>query len=131
MSNGRVVEGPGFRIRYDDEPSYLRAHVFGGTDSVQVSVAMWRMLAAECSAVGATRLLVLEDLASTVEVQDIGAVVEGIAQAGMARTRTAFVELRDDVQGSELGEILLQERGITCRTFANEAEARHWLLYAG
>ncbi len=131
MSNTRVVNGPGFKVCYEDEPSYLRAYVFDGTDSVEVSIAMWRMLAAEGAAVGATRMLILEDLVSTVGLDDLAAVIDGIEAAGMGRFRSAFVELRDDIQGSELGEIMLQERGITIRIFSNETEARHWLLYGG
>ena len=131
MSNTRVVNGPGFKVCYEDESGYLRAYVFDGTDSLDVSIAMWRMLAAEAAAVGATRMLILEDLVSTVGVEDIGKVIDGIEAAGMGRFRSAFVELRDDIQGSELGEIMLQERGITIRIFSNETEARHWLLYGG
>ena len=131
MSNTRTVQGPGFRICYEDEPGYLRAYVSDGTDSVAVSIAMWRMLAAEGAAVGATRMLILEDLVSTVGLEDLGTVIDGIEAAGMGRFRSAFVELRDDIQGSELGEIMLQERGITIRIFSNETEARHWLLYGG
>lgn len=129
MSNTRVVNGPGFKVCYEDEPGYLRAYVFDGTDSVDVSIAMWRMLASEGAAVGATKMLILEDLVSTVEVDDLVKVIDGIEAAGMGRFRSAFVELRDDIQGSELGEIMLQERGITIRIFSNENEARHWLLY--
>lgn len=129
MSNTRIVHGPGFRIRYDDEPGFLRAHVFGGSDSLEVSVAMWRMLAAECVAVGAGRLMVMEDLQATVDVPDIEQVIDALEQAGFARLRTAFVELQDDIQGSELGEILCRERGITMRVFSNEDQARRWLLY--
>ena len=129
MSNTRVVNGPGFKVCYEDEPGYLRAYVFDGTDSVAISIAMWRMLAAEGAAVGATKMLILEDLVSTVGLEDLGTVIDGIEAASMGRFRSAFVELRDDIQGSELGEILLQERGITIRIFSNENEARHWLLY--
>ena len=129
MSNTRVVNGPGFKVCYEDEPSYLRAYVFDGTDSVDVSIAMWRMLASEGAAVGVTRMLILEDLVSTVGLEELAAVIDGIEAAGMGRFRSAFVELRDDIQGSELGEIMLQERGITIRIFSNETEARHWLLY--
>ena len=78
MSNTRVVNGPGFKVCYEDEPSYLRAYVFDGTDSVEVSIAMWRMLAAEGAAVGATRMLILEDLVSTVELQDLATVIDAI-----------------------------------------------------
>ena len=129
MSNTRVVNGPGFKVCYEDEPGYLRAYVFDGTDSVAISIAMWRMLAAEGAAVGATKMLILEDLVSTVGLEDLGTVIDGIEAAGMGRFRSAFVELRDDIQGSELGEIMLQERGITIRIFSNETDARHWLLY--
>ena len=129
MSNTRIVNGPGLRICYDDEPGYLRAYVFDGADSPQASIAMWRMLGSECIAVGADKLLVLEDLLSTVDVADLESVIDAIEHAGFARIRTAFVELRDDVQGSELGEIMCRERGIVMRIFTNEDLARRWLLF--
>ncbi len=129
MSNARVVDGPGFRIRYDGEPGYLRAHVFDGTDSLEVSTAMWRMLGEECRAVGASRMLVLEELRSTVDIADVAQVIESMVSAGLATVRIAFVELLDDIQGSEHGEILCLERGIIIRIFSDEDSARRWLLY--
>ena len=129
MTNTRVVAGHGFRICFDDEPDYLRAYVFDGSDSLEVSSAMWGLLGGECRASGARRLLVLEDLLSTVDVPQIGQVVDAMFEAGLADIRIAFVELRDDIQGSELGESMCLERGMTIRIFAQEAEARRWLLY--
>lgn len=129
MSNTRVVPRPGFRICFDDESGYLRAYVFDGIDSLDVSTAMWRMLGAECSTTGATRILVLEDLHSTVEVAEISAVVDAIQDAGLGAVKLAFVELRDDIQGSELAEIYCRERGMEARIFSLEDEARRWLLY--
>lgn len=129
MTNARVVHGPGFKIRYEEAPGFLRAHVFDGQDSVEVSQAMWRMLGAECRTVGSDRLLVIEDLASTVDAAGIEAVVASMHEAGFAQLRTAFVELREDIQGSELGEILCREYGISARVFSNEDQARRWLLY--
>ena len=129
MTNARVVHGPGFKIRYEEAPGFLRAHVFDGQDSVEVSQATWRMLGAECRTVGSDRLLVIEDLASTVDAAGIEAVVASMREAGFAQLRTAFVELREDIQGSELGEILCREYGISARVFSNEDQARRWLLY--
>lgn len=129
MSNTRVVAGPGFRICFDDEPDYLRAYVFDGTDSLEVSTEMWRMLGEEGRAVGAQKLLVLEDLLSTVEVPEIEQVVDSIFAAGLGAVRLAFVELRDDIQGSEFGESLCLERGMVLRIFSQEAQARRWLIY--
>ncbi len=129
MSASRVVQGPGFRICFDDEPDFLRGYVFDGTDSLEVSLAMWRMLAAECEATESKRLLVVEDLRSTVDLPGIELVIKAISEMSVAEMRVAFVELRDDIQGAEFGEILCQERGIKARVFSHEAEARHWLLY--
>ena len=129
MSTPRTVDGPGFRIRFELHQGYLRAFVFDGTDSLQVSLAYWRMLADECRAVGATRLLVLEELLSTVDTADIDPLIDVMVDGGMASVRIAFVELLDDIAGSEYGEILCRERGITIRTFSGEDAARRWLLY--
>ena len=129
MTNTRVVDGPGFRICFDDEPDYLRAYVFDGTDSLEVSSAMWRLLGEECRASASSRLLVLEDLLSTVEVPEIGQVVDAMFDAGLADVRIAFVELRDDIEGSELGESMCLERGMVIRIFSQEALARRWLIY--
>ena len=129
MSNTRVVAGPGFRICFDDEPDYLRAYVFDGTDSLEVSTHMWHLLGEECRAVGARRLMVLEDLLSTVEVPEIEQVVDAVFAAGLCDVRLAFVELRDDIEGSEYGESMCLERGMVLRIFSQEAQARRWLIY--
>lgn len=129
MTNTRVVPGPGFRICYDDEPGYLRAFVFDGTDSLEVSLAMWRMMAAECDVTKADRLLVVEDLKSSVGEDEMAQVIEAISGMGLSDLRVAFVELRDDIQIAEFGEILCIERGIDARVFSHEADARHWLVY--
>lgn len=129
MTNTRVVPGPGFRICFDDEPNFLRAFVFDGIDSLEVSLAMWRMMAVECQVTGSTRLLVVEDLRSTVDPAGIEMVIDAISSMSVAELRIAFVELREDIQGAEFGEILCQERGIMGRVFSHEADARHWLLF--
>ena len=129
MSNTWMVQGPGFRICYDQHPDYLRGYVFDGTDSLEVSLAMWRMLATECETTGAQRLLVVEDLHASVERAGIEQVVDVISKLGIAALRVAFVELRDDIEGAEFGEILCMERGIDGRAFSHEPDARHWLLY--
>lgn len=129
MSNTRIAAGAGFRICFDDEPDYLRAYVFDGADSLAVSTAMWHMLGEECRAVSARRLLVLEDLLSTVEVPELSQVVDAVFAAGLIDVRIAFVELRDDIQGNEFAESLCLERGMTIRIFSNETEARRWLVY--
>ena len=129
MNHQAVVEGPGFRIRFSNEDGYLRAHVFDGTDSQQVSIAMWTLLGEQCQRTGAKRLLVLEELLETVGICEVGPIIDAMEQGGMAAVRIAFVELLDDIEGSEYGEILCLERGILTRTFTSEDAARRWLIY--
>lgn len=129
MSKTWVVPGPGFRICFDQHPDYLRAYVFDGTDSLEVSLAMWRLLAAECESTGSKRLLVVEDLRSTVDRAGIEQVIDAVSSMSLAELRVGFVELRDDIQGAEFGEILCRERGIDARVFSHESDARHWLVY--
>ncbi len=129
MSTPWVVPGPGFRICYDQHPDFLRAYVFDGTDSLEVSLAMWRMMVAACETAGATRLLVVEDLVSTIDQAGMEVLVEAMSKLAVSALRVAFVELRDNIEGAEFGEILCMERGISVRVFSHEVEARRWLLY--
>ena len=62
-------------------------------------------------------------------VPQIGQVVDAMFDAGLVDVRIAFVELRDDIEGSELGETMCLERGMTIRIFSQETLARRWLIY--
>ena len=64
---------------------------------------MWHLLGTHCRTHGATRLLVVEDLDGTVPLEQIDDVIAAMADAGFGAIRTAFVELQDDLQGSEHG----------------------------
>ena len=125
----QLLQGEGFKIQVEPHAGYLRAHVFDGTDSLQVSIAMWKMLGEQCRHYRAERLLVLEDLADTVEHADIDEVVRAMARFGFAGIRIAFVELRDDFPGNEHAEILAADHDIRVMVFSNETAARRWLLY--
>ena len=83
----------------------------------------------QCALHGVKRLLVVEDLASTVDRDDIDKVIDAMADFGFGGIRTAFVEMQDDIQGSELGQILASERGVTIHVTTDEVTARHWLMY--
>ena len=124
-----LVDGEGFKVRIEQQHGYLRAYVHGGRDSLAVSIAMWKLLAEQCALHGAKRLLVVEDLESTVDAADIDKVIDAMAEFGFARIRTAFVEMQDDIQGSELGSILASERGVRVHVSNDEVVARHWLMY--
>ena len=124
-----LVDGAGFKVRIEQQHGYLRAYVHDGRDSLAVSIAMWKTLAEQCRRHGAKRLLVIEDLESTVDAADIEKVIQAMADFGFGHIRTAFVEMQSDIQGSEMGSILASELGVTVYVTGNEVSARHWLMY--
>ncbi|MUV14474.1 hypothetical protein [Noviluteimonas gilva] len=123
------AQGHAFKVRFEQHHGYLRAYVHEGRDSLEVSTAMWHLLGQHCRTHGATRLLVVEDLDGTVPLEQIDDVIAAMADAGFAAIRTAFVELQDDLQGSEHGSILASERGVNVYVTNDEFVARHWLMY--
>ena len=124
-----VVDGEGFKVRVEQQHGYLRAYVHDGRDSLEVSIAMWKLLAEQCRVHGAKRLLVVEDLESTVAPEDIDKVIDAMEAFGFADIRTAFVEMQSDLAGSEMGGILASERGVSIYISSDEVAARHWLVY--
>lgn len=123
-----VRVGDGFTMTIEPREGYLRALV-RGEDSLQVSLAMWGMARDECAKAGARRLMLVEDLAGNVPVEEAGQVVEEIGRLGFADTRIAFVDLRGDPHNDEHAEILALENGLEVRVFTDEPAARLWLLY--
>jgi hypothetical protein len=121
--------GDGFCIATHWNGRYLRAHVFGGRDSLQVSSDVWRFLTAECERLGTRRLLAIEELDGTVPLEQLPALTEVQMACGFDRLRIAFVDLRVDVHTNELSELMLLEREVAVQVFNTEDEALRWLLY--
>ena len=126
-----LLQGHGFKVELERHGDYLRAHVFDGIDSRDVSIAMWTLLGAQCRRYAMRRLLLVEDLAETVALVEMAPIVQAMIDSGFADIRTAFVDLRDDHARNEEAEIIALERGVTGQVFSNEIEARRWLLYGG
>jgi hypothetical protein len=126
-----VLEGDGFRIGLEPNPGYLRAHVTGGEDSLEVSLAIWRLLGNECRRRDATRLLVVEELSGALTHEEVGTMVSTLHEEGFPDIRIAFVEMTGNTSPGEHGEILAIELGFTVQAFNREADARHWLFYGG
>ena len=122
------VHGEGFSVAIENRAGYLRAHAHG-EDSLEVSIAMWRIVRGACERAGARRLLLVEDLAGNVPVDEAARVVEEISRLGFADTRIAFVDMRGDPRNDEHAEILCLEGGLEVHVFTDEAAARIWLLY--
>lgn len=123
----RMPSAP-YTLTFESHADYLRAHVTGPEDTVEVSIAYWSEIAAACRAGAVRRLLVVEELEGTVRPGEMDAVVEGLLQLGFHDIRVAFVDATEDAALLVSAEIRAQRHGFVGRVFRREAEAERWLL---
>ncbi|MBI2399310.1 MAG: hypothetical protein HYV17_16110 [Xanthomonadales bacterium] len=133
MQDRDTLHGPGFEIELGERQGYLRAHVRGGADSVEVSVAYWAALGAECRRRGVSCVLVIEELEP---FGDPGpdvfeTVTDAMVGAGFRDIRLAFVDAREEVEANEMGMIVGADKGLAMMMFSSESIADHWLRFGG
>ena len=120
------------RVALTVEPhdGYLAIRVAGPSGDAAAQRDAWAGIARIAREHGARRLLVVEDLPTSGLGPVIEAVVVAVAE-GLARTRIAFVDLREGAQSfAEFGGMMARHRGVDVRVFARESEAVRWLLLA-
>ncbi|MGN6729274.1 MAG: hypothetical protein ACTHJG_05515 [Rhodanobacteraceae bacterium] len=122
---------PPYDLRFSDRGDYLRAELSGPGDSLEVSLAYWNAIAAECEQRGTRALLVL-DLFENEPLQpsEMDQVIAAMRDSYMRRVRVAYCELNSAVVSqAEYGELTAREMGFTVRVFASEQQAELWLRY--
>lgn len=122
------MPAPAYAIAFEHHDSHLRAHVTGPEDTLEVSLAYWTEIAAECALYRVRRLLVVEDLGTKATRADTREMVEVLAGIGFAQLCIAYVDRLDDDDVVAHGELHARHAGLTARAFRNEAIALDWLL---
>jgi hypothetical protein len=109
----------------------MYAEVSGPEDSLAITTAYWRAVAAECSRRKATHLLVCDRLRGEPASREEFAQLAGtLAGNGLEQVRMAFHEpVSDHLRSAEFGELAMREAGFTLRVFGSEREAEIWLRY--
>ncbi len=130
MSSERVL-GEGFELEVGLFADHLRIRVFGGADSLALSLAYWTAIWGVVERTGVTNLLVLEDLEPFPEpdLSVFKTVVARLVQLGFCSTRIAFVDLNEETEANEHGMLLSNEQGISMMMFSNEQFAERWLRF--
>ena len=120
-----------WRLRFEDRTDYLYADVSGPEDSLAITTAYWREIAAECARRHATRLLVCDRLrGEPATPEEFRHLAGSFLGSGLERVRIAFHEpVSDHLRVVEHGELAMREAGLTLRVFGSEREAEIWLRY--
>lgn len=119
---------PGYTLAFHHAPTHLRAHVVGPEDTLEISLAYWTSIAAECALHDVRRLLVVEDLGTKATRADTREMIDVLAAIGFARVCIAYVDRLDDDDIAAHAEIQARHAGLTARAFRNEVIALDWLL---
>lgn len=130
MAAVHTVAGDGFDVHFSWDGDILAAQVEGPHDSFAISLAYWKVVAAERKRIGAKRLLVLEYLEETAEPELALELFEHLVKFEFQGSRVAFVDGIDSHRSAqEHVAILARESGITAAIFADENQARTWLRH--
>lgn len=117
-----------YEIEFQHRDGYLRAHVTGPEDTLEVSLAYWTEVAAECALHQVTRLLVVENLGTRATTSDMREMTEVLAQIGFRDVCLAYVDTLDTDDVLASAQIHARQYGLTGRVFRHEASAVEWLL---
>lgn len=122
---------PQYDLRFNDRGDYLRVEISGPGDSLEVSLAYWNDIAAECERHGTRALLVLDLFENEpLTPSEMDQVIDSMSDSYMRHVRVAYCELNSAVVAqAEYGELTAREMGFTVRVFASEQEAELWLRY--
>lgn len=118
-------------MRFEDRTDYLYVEVTGPEDSLAITLAYWRAVAAECSRRNTTHLMVCDRLrGEPASVDDFEKLADGLHDTGLERVRIAFHEsIGEHLRFVEHGELAMLAAGFTLRVFGSDREAEIWLRY--
>ncbi|WP_133499225.1 hypothetical protein [Cognatilysobacter terrigena] len=123
-----MTDRPPYTLRVEPRDRYLYVHVDGPEDTLEVSVAYWTEIEAECRARGVRRLLVVEALQGNAVPAEMAQVVDALIAMGFRDMRVAYVDATEDAGLLVAAESRAMNAGLVGRVFRSEAEAERWLL---
>ena len=117
-----------YQLVLESRALYLFAHVTGPRDTLQISIAYWSEIAAECTRLNVQRLLVLEELEERSTATDMAEMIQLLPKMGFKDLRLAFVDPKEAIGMLAFAEVRAIEAGLTGHVFGAFAPAEKWLL---
>ena len=116
-----------YTLTFEQRPDHLYARVEGENDSSEISRAFWIEVAGECERLGASKVLVEENIPEVVSVSEMYAIASELPDLFLG-VSIAFVDpYADQAELNSFGELVAQNRGMRGRFFADVESAEEWL----
>lgn len=118
-----------FTLILEERPNYLYAYVSGEHDSYEISKQYWRELSDECARIGASKVLIEEDLRDNATMADAFRLTTELHQMGFGGVKIAFVDRwSEQNELNAFGGLVAVNRGVNMKICKDVAEAERWLL---
>jgi len=120
---------PPYHLSFEPREKYLYAYVEGEHDNYAITKAFWLEIAAEANRIGATHVLIDENIVETVSIADVFQFASELPKLGFDGIRVAFVDrYLEQHEINQFGELVAVNRGFNGKAFNNFEEAEAWLL---
>lgn len=118
-----------FTLSYEANDSFLRVFAKGRLADPENRTLAWKKIVDRCRTGHFTRLMVVQESPGNDSDLDAYSSTVKIVNLGLQGLRIAFVDpVPEHEQHNKFAELVAQNRGVRGRTFADENEARNWLL---
>lgn len=118
-----------YTIKLKDRGNYLYALVGGEKLSPEIARMYWDEIAAKCSELGKSKILIEKEFSSHVsppEMLEMGVYVGKI----LAGKKIAFLDRYKNEDVNELGKVVARNQGVIMKVFNNVEDAEKWLTGA-
>lgn len=118
-----------YQLTFLEQHEYLHAFVEGERDTYDISRAYWQEIADRVSEVGASRVLIEENIEEPGSFADVFRLASEIPTMGFGRARIAFFDrYLDHNEINEFGELVAVNRGVNGAIFNDLETAVQWLM---
>lgn len=119
--------GKSYSINLEDRGYYLYALIGGARLTAEISAAYWREIAAKCTELGRTKILIEKDFAesvSPIEMLQMGTYLGEL----LANRKIAFLDRYGNEGINELGKKIARNNDVKMQIFRTVKDAEDWLL---
>lgn len=118
-----------YAISFEERPQYLFAHIKGEKGTLSIAHAYWSEVVKRTLESGCKKVLVVEEIPEAITIAEVHQLVSEFADLPIKDIRLAFIDKFTSHKSlNDFGILVGANRGLTLKSFDDEAAAESWLL---